>query len=504
MDHQPTTWVDDDPSLGIEGTPFTAARMGNLETGVVGAHTRIAAPCMRAHTANVVLADAVVTADLDNGDRVLLAAQTNTLENGVYTYNGSIERYVRDANEIYAPGRVFPVVTKTQLGVDEDYTAPALYACTDAVGADRYTFTRVTGSSGAVSEVAQPAFTAAKNAGVVHGAGWSKVAFAFEIQDTHGTYDTATSRFTVPVAGRYQINVIVKAQTSTATMLGQVYKNGVGARDIGGAKLGGTLHGPGITGSVFLDLLAGDYIETFIYCDANTTVDGGSFQATRVASYGTNPAKRVKGRVNANGTLAAGAGFTVQRTPGGLGAGDYTITFTTPFAARPVMKYAIGTTAGALQVRTASATVPTTSSVRVSIYAEGSGTNTDAEFEFTAEDPGLGLEATMDVEPWHVVGAAAEPAFQNGWVGQGAAPDTARFRKTPDGKVHLDGRVKSGVIGLPVFMLPPGYRPTAPRTFAIMANGVAAYAWVDTNGNVNAQTGANTNYGLNGIDFFTD
>jgi hypothetical protein len=64
-------------------------------------------------------------------------------------------------------------------------------------------------------------------------------------------------------------------------------------------------------------------------------------------------------------------------------------------------------------------------------------------------------------EGWHVVGAAGEPAFTNGWLAGNPAP---RFRKDPSGQVYLDGMLQQSTIiapnGLPSFTLPAGYRPS--------------------------------------------
>lgn len=73
-----------------------------------------------------------------------------------------------------------------------------------------------------------------------------------------------------------------------------------------------------------------------------------------------------------------------------------------------------------------------------------------------------GFAATVTQEDWHLVGAAGEPAFLNGWVNYDAvAQIRAAFKKTPDGRVVLGGLIKNGTTG-PIFTLPVGYRPTMP------------------------------------------
>ena len=61
---------------------------------------------------------------------------------------------------------------------------------------------------------------------------------------------------------------------------------------------------------------------------------------------------------------------------------------------------------------------------------------------------------------WHAVGAAGEPAFQNGWVNEGPTSDeTAGFAEDRSGLVRLKGVIQSGTNDT-VFTLPAGYRPS--------------------------------------------
>jgi hypothetical protein len=62
-------------------------------------------------------------------------------------------------------------------------------------------------------------------------------------------------------------------------------------------------------------------------------------------------------------------------------------------------------------------------------------------------------------EEFRVVGAAGNPAFQNGCANAGGPYETAAFFKDHDGVVHLRGAVTCPGTGLPAFLLPPGYRP---------------------------------------------
>lgn len=82
-------------------------------------------------------------------------------------------------------------------------------------------------------------------------------------------------------------------------------------------------------------------------------------------------------------------------------------------------------------------------------------------------------------EPWHVIGAAGEPAFQNSGVAYGGYTAPA-FRKLPDGTVRLRGLINLAN-GLPnsasslttgtVFTLPAGYRPAAQELLITESSG---------------------------------
>lgn len=60
-------------------------------------------------------------------------------------------------------------------------------------------------------------------------------------------------------------------------------------------------------------------------------------------------------------------------------------------------------------------------------------------------------------EPWHVVGAPGQPAFDNGWTSS-ASGSQVRFFRDPFGIVHLTGLAQNGTSDL-MFVLPSGYRP---------------------------------------------
>jgi hypothetical protein len=64
-------------------------------------------------------------------------------------------------------------------------------------------------------------------------------------------------------------------------------------------------------------------------------------------------------------------------------------------------------------------------------------------------------------EPWHVVGAPGEPAFENGWTSPKAGGQPVAFYRDQLGVVHLRGVMGDGTSTDPAFQLPPGFRPRA-------------------------------------------
>jgi hypothetical protein len=93
----------------------------------------------------------------------------------------------------------------------------------------------------------------------------------------------------------------------------------------------------------------------------------------------------IRGSVNANGTIAAGSGFSVTRT----NAGNYTVTFSVPFSAEPTVTLTTyGDSAAGFNGVTLSGTVAkTTSQFGVNTADPGSNYYKDLKFEFIAIGP---------------------------------------------------------------------------------------------------------------------
>lgn len=88
-------------------------------------------------------------------------------------------------------------------------------------------------------------------------------------------------------------------------------------------------------------------------------------------------------------------------------------------------------------------------------------------------------------EPFHIVGEAGEPPFENGWIN--VDDSEAGFYKDFQGVVHLKGTISGGEAsnGTDAFTLPEGYRP-AESLFLPAAGGgpVAANLIIHPTGSV--------------------
>lgn len=103
----------------------------------------------------------------------------------------------------------------------------------------------------------------------------------------------------------------------------------------------------------------------------------------------------------------------------------------------------------------------------------------------------------VKIESPHKVGAAGEPPFSGAWVDFDTTTfHGARFWKDPMGMVHMQGLVKSGVIGTTIFTLPAGYRPSNGLLLATISNGAIGRLDIAPTGNVVATSGNNTYFSI--------
>lgn len=111
-------------------------------------------------------------------------------------------------------------------------------------------------------------------------------------------------------------------------------------------------------------------------------------------------------------------------------------------------------------------------------------------------------------DTWHNVGAGGEPAFQNSWVNWGAPYVVCRFRKE-NGRVYVEGTLKSGGSSTVAWTFPVGYRPASQIQRQVRGAAAAeALTLIDlpTNGNLQIViTGGGTATAVSlGFDFALD
>ncbi len=88
-------------------------------------------------------------------------------------------------------------------------------------------------------------------------------------------------------------------------------------------------------------------------------------------------------------------------------------------------------------------------------------------------------------------------SFSNSWVNYGGSFEVARYRKMPDGTVHIQGLVKSGTVGATIFTLPTGYRPDKLLIFPAHTNSGHGRMDISSTGEVRANSGGNGFFSIN-------
>jgi hypothetical protein len=124
----------------------------------------------------------------------------------------------------------------------------------------------------------------------------------------------------------------------------------------------------------------------------------------------------------------------------------------------------------------------------------------------TRQQMAVFLVKVVASEPFHIVGAAGEPPFQNGWANAGGLLSTAGFFKDPLGFVHLKGTLNAGPSGLTAFTLPEGYRPAEELILPVASSGLGtgAYMRVLQDGELQPVHGAGFAVAFDGLSFRVD
>jgi hypothetical protein len=115
-----------------------------------------------------------------------------------------------------------------------------------------------------------------------------------------------------------------------------------------------------------------------------------------------------------------------------------------------------------------------------------------------------GGNATVPIDPWHIVGTVGEPALQNGWSQGGSGFSQISFRRNPLGVVELRGTMTGGAMTQIAFTLPAGCRPATDLRLPMYTDGgVETMLYISSGGGVYPWLGGNTMVSLDGIQFDT-
>lgn len=105
--------------------------------------------------------------------------------------------------------------------------------------------------------------------------------------------------------------------------------------------------------------------------------------------------------------------------------------------------------------------------------------------------PGIpGNSVTVPIDPWHMVGAAGEPAYGAGCSGG------VRFRKDPLGRVYIFGTNSTPATATTLFTLPVGYRPFIDFVYDNLqsAGTAGTYVQINTAGVVSVTQSSGSGY----------
>lgn len=101
-----------------------------------------------------------------------------------------------------------------------------------------------------------------------------------------------------------------------------------------------------------------------------------------------------------------------------------------------------------------------------------------------------------------ISGWVTAEGLQNGWVQYGNATfPPVSYRKDADGMVTLRGLMKSGTMGKPAFVLPPGFRPKETMLSITVAGDAVARVDILADGSVQPSFGSTVWFGLDGVNF---
>lgn len=114
------------------------------------------------------------------------------------------------------------------------------------------------------------------------------------------------------------------------------------------------------------------------------------------------------------------------------------------------------------------------------------------------------LRTLLTLEDWHYVGAVNEPLFENGWDNAGVTKFQTAFRTDYNRFCHLKGVVSGGLIGDTIFTVPSNHHPAKEVNFPVVSDGAFGIVTITKTGQVQATSGTNGEFSLDGIVYSLD
>ena len=113
---------------------------------------------------------------------------------------------------------------------------------------------------------------------------------------------------------------------------------------------------------------------------------------------------------------------------------------------------------------------------------------------------------TRSVQRETSVGDWQTPTLLNGWLQESFPTDfnDVQFRSLGDKRVEIRGLAVGGTVGQPIFNLPVGFRPLLEYLFVVNSNNAFGRVDITAGGDVQAVTGSNVFFALDGIVFSLD
>ena len=117
-------------------------------------------------------------------------------------------------------------------------------------------------------------------------------------------------------------------------------------------------------------------------------------------------------------------------------------------------------------------------------------------WQWDESDDQFEYKKPVEFEDGIVAESWTSPTLLGTWVDYGGSFQGARYRKTPDGTVHIEGLVKSGSSGTNIFNLPTGYRPAGTLLFPAQTNSGLGRLDIQADGDVVHNSGGTSFFSI--------